>query len=178
MVLFSPWCWRLCLLLVGTSNHLLNCKIFSHKCPSGFESFKQLCNNGLTLIWATGLDALFSLFRAEGERGPEEFGTCGRGVILAPGEICMLASWAAYSCCKKGRNQQNRQAINIARQPLVSGFPLSFSLPSSPVPPLLDPIVVFFFCCILSLVLLASSVVWCQTHTELIWKQMCVYTDT
>ena len=117
--------------------------------------FKIIYNNGLTLMWVMGLDDRLSLFSAEGERGPEELGACGWGVILAPVEICMLASWAAYSCCKKGRNQQNRQAIKIARQQLVSGFPLSFSLLSS-----------------------SMGVCLSQPHREVLWKQMCVRTYT
>lgn len=97
--------WLLHILL----NHL-NCSVIPHK-----PFYKMSCNIELTLIWATGLDTRFSLFRAEGERGPEELGACERGAILAPGEICMLASWAAYSCCKKEKKiQQNQLLTSLA----------------------------------------------------------------
>lgn len=68
-----------------------------------------------TLIWETGLDARFSLLRVEGERGLEELGACGRGAILAPGEICMLASWAAYSCCKKREETSKTDRLLTSR---------------------------------------------------------------
>ncbi|TNN43689.1 hypothetical protein EYF80_046106 [Liparis tanakae] len=61
----------------------------------------------------TGLDARFSLFTADGEIGPE-VGAGGRDAILAPGDICMLASWAAYSCCgeeEEEEEQKKRQAV-------------------------------------------------------------------
>lgn len=41
----------------------------------------------LTFTGATGLGGIFSLFSADGDRGLEE-----GGAILAPGEMCMLAS--------------------------------------------------------------------------------------
>ena len=85
--------------LISLPVHLaLNQLITSQHTP-----FNNIESNSLTLIWETGLDARFSLLRLEGERGPEELGACGRGAILAPGEICMLARCAAYSCCKKGK---------------------------------------------------------------------------
>lgn len=49
-----------------------------------------------------GLVDILSFFSEEGEMGPLLLMAWGSGGILAPGETCMLASWAAYSCCKGG----------------------------------------------------------------------------
>lgn len=56
---------------------------------------------GCTLTWVMGLEELLSFFRDDGEMGPLAVSGWGSGGILAPGETCMLASWAAYSCCRE-----------------------------------------------------------------------------
>lgn len=57
--------------------------------------------SGRTLTWMTGLEGRLSPLGPVGETGPEEFRGWGREGILAPGESCMLASCAAYNCCKE-----------------------------------------------------------------------------
>lgn len=73
-----------------------------------------------TLTCPRGLEDLFSLL-GPGESGPTELGGWGSGAILAPGESCMLASWAAYSCCKKGKKQP--QGVNVPSQPPLKSLP-------------------------------------------------------
>lgn len=63
---------------------------------------------GCTLIWPSGLEDLFSLL-GPGESGPAELGGWDSGAILAPGESCMLASWAAYSCCEEEERKPTRR---------------------------------------------------------------------
>lgn len=57
----------------------------------------RITQESRTLTWPSGLEDLFSLL-GPGESGPAELGGWGSGAIFAPGESCMLASWAAYSC--------------------------------------------------------------------------------
>lgn len=61
-----------------------------------------------------GLVEILSFFREEGEMGPLALRGWGSGGILAPGETCMLASWAAYSCCRVVEKPARRQHPNPA----------------------------------------------------------------
>lgn len=86
-----------------------------------------------TLTWVTGLVPLFSFFIPVGESAPVVFGGCGVDGILAPGETCMLASWAAYSCWKTRRYTYipaiflKKAAVNVLF-PFFFFFPLVFLL--------------------------------------------------
>lgn len=69
---------------------------------------------GCTFTWVMGLEELLSFFRDDGEMGPLVLRGCGRGGILAPGDTCMLASWAAYSCCREVEKPARRSHPNPA----------------------------------------------------------------
>jgi len=76
----------------------------------------------------TGLQPLLSLFRVDGESGPEGLGAGGRDAIFTPpeglgaggrdaiftpGDTCMLASWAAYSCFReRGRRRGGGKTVD------------------------------------------------------------------
>lgn len=68
-----------------------------------------------------------SFFSEEGEIGPLALGGWGSGGILAPGETCMLASWAAYSCCREV--EKPAKALTSKSSKHSKFYILSFPLP-------------------------------------------------
>lgn len=119
-----------------------------------------------TLICPRGLEDLFSVL-GPGESGPTELGGWGSGAILAPGESCMLASWAAYSCCKEGKKQP--QGVNVPSQPPLKSLPpppplsLFYSLPFSVI--LFFYVFLFFFILAQNLAKDLREIAVLQNHT-------------
>lgn len=79
--------------------------------------------------------------------GPLLLSAWGSGGILAPGETCMLASWAAYSCCRAEQRKEGGVSVEELGQtlrvlysvlpsvcPPTPALPLSFASPLPRLP--------------------------------------------